>query len=123
LQTATTAAPVPAGFAALEVVVAVVVLVLVAVCVLAAALVLVALLVVLVGALLLVDVALLVVLALLVVVVVLEPPPQAATSAPLTTAPISSRYSFRVISYRLEVSIVRTGNLPGAHAVAARIVL
>jgi len=112
LQTATSAAPPPDGIAELGVVVVELLLVeellgvelvLVVVVLVVVVLVVVVLVAALEEVLLEVVAAALVVLALLVallvaVVVVLGLlPPQAATSAPLTTAPTSSRYSLRVI--------------------------
>ena len=113
LQTATTAAPPPPGIAELGVVLLVVELALVEV--LGVELVLVVLVDVaaLDELLLLLEVvaAALVVLALLVVVVLGLLPPQPTTSAPLTIAPASSRYSLRVIVHPL---IVRLRNLAGS---------
>jgi hypothetical protein len=125
LQIATTAAPPPGGIAELGVVV----VELAVVDVLGVELVLVVVVVVLVAVLdeLLLEVVAtaLVVLALLVAVVVVVVvgllPPQAATSAPLTAAPTSSRYSLRVIVHPLDL-IVRLRNLAGLspHTVVTR---
>ena len=122
LQTATSAAPPPDGIAELGVVVVellveellgvelVLVVVVLVVVMLVAALEEVLLEVV---AAALVVLALLVALLVAVVVVLGLLPPQAATSAPLTTAPTSSRYSLRVIVHPSDL-ILRLRN-PAGH--------